>query len=613
MAIKIATNNGNWSSGSTWEDGIVPTTGDEVYINGYNVTLDVNLNVATLSQYILPYVMPNTAVPQMTANNLPSGIANASGSNALSENPWRAFARTAQFGTNAYWQSNTLNSGWISYQFTSAKTIKRYVFRSYFQSNDFQHHPKTWTFEGSNDGTNWTVLHSVSAYTLNYSYWYVSPDIGNTTAYTYYRLNVTETRSGGRVLITSFEMSESTVAPYFATVTGDQTTGALRAGGSFNMSVANITVTANLIQGYTTNTFINHTAASPSICTINGTTVYGGSGVAAILHSGTGRLDFYGTLYGSNIGNNAGTITTTGNSGVVNVTGNVYGSNVNTQAYGIYHQGSGVVNIVGDLINQYSSRWAVVTNTTNTTNITGNLYGISSGSNGLGCIYAITGNPTINITGTLNSLVNGCIQSGSGYPTFNITGNMTAGAYQLIYIWNNTGAVNHVGTITTTASTGNAIFMPINGSVFTTTASNLVNNNGAMLIVCARINFTTDLGRSWVMQKEDLSNITLYSPEQIAVTGSHPIPSNVRSGVSYALGAYTGTLVMPTINQVAYNVDVDATKGISVLSSATARPIADAVWNQLTANINTAGSIGERLENVSTVAITGQQIAGFDI
>lgn len=37
MAIVYAINNGNWSDGSTWNTGSVPTAADDVYLNGYTV------------------------------------------------------------------------------------------------------------------------------------------------------------------------------------------------------------------------------------------------------------------------------------------------------------------------------------------------------------------------------------------------------------------------------------------------------------------------------------------------------------------------------------------------------------------------------------------------
>lgn len=45
MANKWAVQNGNWSDGSTWNDGVVPTADDDVELGDYQVTLDTSLIV----------------------------------------------------------------------------------------------------------------------------------------------------------------------------------------------------------------------------------------------------------------------------------------------------------------------------------------------------------------------------------------------------------------------------------------------------------------------------------------------------------------------------------------------------------------------------------------
>ena len=48
MANKWAVQNGNWSDGSTWNDGVVPTADDDVWANGKTITLDQDVNVKSL-------------------------------------------------------------------------------------------------------------------------------------------------------------------------------------------------------------------------------------------------------------------------------------------------------------------------------------------------------------------------------------------------------------------------------------------------------------------------------------------------------------------------------------------------------------------------------------
>lgn len=45
MATRRAIANGNWSATGTWNGGVVPTNGDTVYANGFNVTLDVDVTI----------------------------------------------------------------------------------------------------------------------------------------------------------------------------------------------------------------------------------------------------------------------------------------------------------------------------------------------------------------------------------------------------------------------------------------------------------------------------------------------------------------------------------------------------------------------------------------
>jgi hypothetical protein len=45
MATRRAVANGNWSSTSTWNGGVLPGNGDTVYANGFNVTINQDINI----------------------------------------------------------------------------------------------------------------------------------------------------------------------------------------------------------------------------------------------------------------------------------------------------------------------------------------------------------------------------------------------------------------------------------------------------------------------------------------------------------------------------------------------------------------------------------------
>lgn len=48
MANKWAIQNGNWSDGSTWNDGVVPTADDDVWLDGHTVTSSSDISVKSI-------------------------------------------------------------------------------------------------------------------------------------------------------------------------------------------------------------------------------------------------------------------------------------------------------------------------------------------------------------------------------------------------------------------------------------------------------------------------------------------------------------------------------------------------------------------------------------
>ncbi|MEO7101039.1 MAG: RICIN domain-containing protein [Luteolibacter sp.] len=86
-------------------------------------------------------------------------------------------------------------TGWLRYDFGAgnAQTVKRYTVVS---SNVADGDPKTWTFQGSNDGSTWTTLDTQSNQAfVNRAHANVY-NIGNTTAYRYYQIDITASNGG---------------------------------------------------------------------------------------------------------------------------------------------------------------------------------------------------------------------------------------------------------------------------------------------------------------------------------------------------------------------------------------------------------------------------------
>ena len=77
MANKCAIQNGNWSDGSTWNDGVVPTAADDVWLNGYNVNLNgiIQLDLKSLHNDIFEqtdrfggYLTNNAVIENLVLN-----------------------------------------------------------------------------------------------------------------------------------------------------------------------------------------------------------------------------------------------------------------------------------------------------------------------------------------------------------------------------------------------------------------------------------------------------------------------------------------------------------------------------------------------------------------
>ena len=81
-------------------------------------------------------------------------------------------------------------TGWLQYDFGSGnvQTVKRYTINS---ADVASRDPKDWQFQGSQDGSTWTTLDTQSGQSFAVVMGQNTYNIGNTTAYRYYRLNIT--------------------------------------------------------------------------------------------------------------------------------------------------------------------------------------------------------------------------------------------------------------------------------------------------------------------------------------------------------------------------------------------------------------------------------------
>ncbi|MBP1906675.1 hypothetical protein J2Z32_003339 [Paenibacillus turicensis] len=131
-----------------------------------------------------------TAIPNMTSNTTPSGRAFASSIYGSGREPWRAFSGSE------YISAQNTSSGHIGYEFLNKIKIGKYALSS---SGNHTYAPKDWTFEGSNDGTIWTVLDTQVNQTwtaIGIEKEYII-EVSKVNKYKIYRLNWTANNGGG--------------------------------------------------------------------------------------------------------------------------------------------------------------------------------------------------------------------------------------------------------------------------------------------------------------------------------------------------------------------------------------------------------------------------------
>lgn len=139
-------------------------------------------------------------IPIMTTNTTPSGVASASDETAVPA--FRAFDGASI--SQRYWAPNGKTYGWVAYDFKTPTLVARYDLMVILSNPTFG--PKSWTFEGSNDGVNWTVLDTQN----NQSTWINDKpniyDLNKIGFYQKYRLNITSNNGAVSVGIGELRM-----------------------------------------------------------------------------------------------------------------------------------------------------------------------------------------------------------------------------------------------------------------------------------------------------------------------------------------------------------------------------------------------------------------------
>lgn len=360
------------------------------------------------------------------------------------------------------------------------------------------------------------------------------------------------------------------------------------AGGQFRFANGgNLTCTGTqaIFVGSTTPT-LEMNLASPNTATFNGNilTLTGTGSYIAIRHSSSGTLNCNGN-YNIDGTTASRTIMSVTSTGILNVVGDISStssgsSNPNINV--ISMATAGTINVTGN----------VTTGTNNTA--TSASINVSSGT------LNITGNTTANVSSAI--YLNGAIN-------YTQIGNVNGSTVQTA-IYNITAAATISVTGIITAGTGApaiysafALGSGYGSSTYVKVSGNVVNTNNVMAIVAPRVTIDTATS-SWLFQISTGGNRTLYAA---GVPLGNPATNNVRFGTTYgASNELTGTLRVPIAANVLSGVLVDNTTGTLLMTPAD-------FWNYLISSGFTPNSIGDRLQNASTVSTTGAQLASYNI
>jgi hypothetical protein len=251
----------------------------------------------------------------------------------------------------------------------------------------------------------------------------------------------------------------------------------------------------------------------------------------------------------------------------------------------ILHSGGGVLNITGDCVGNSNSQSTIALAGGGTINFTGNATG-GGASAAIGANTSTTG--TINITGTVTGGIGfvGAINS-SATATINIFGTAAGG----------TGAAgaNNASTsfIKATRARGNTYGI---GNTAGITAQVGISNAGLGIVEIEQLEYGTNgmspTSGTGIRLKKASTNVAVFnycdtagSKTLIDATQNAAMPAatDVRSGVSYASGAQTGSCAVPAASSVALGVPVDAGFGTAVLTP-------EAVWGHASRTI-TGGTV----------------------
>lgn len=191
------------------------------------VTASTDNNYVGVTSFKLLSPLTN-AIPAMTGNSSPYCVISASSSYG-SYPPYMLFDRTK----TAWWQTaNGVTAATVQCQFPRVTKLDAYSILMSATSGVTGIAPTAWTFEGSSDGTDWTVLDTRTAQTFTADVKKIYT-LSSTASYQYYRINITASLSATFVGMTEMELlsPEGTPIPIMTSTNDIDNTVTLSSSG----------------------------------------------------------------------------------------------------------------------------------------------------------------------------------------------------------------------------------------------------------------------------------------------------------------------------------------------------------------------------------------------
>ena len=275
-------------------------------------------------------------------------------------------------------------------------------------------------------------------------------------------------------------------------------------------------------------------------------------------------------------------------SGSIRIVGNILECTGTNGIQAVDNISTGTIIVTGSVwggIFNYAGKYGIRNRSAGNVYVTGSVIGGFGGQSSLGVFNESVG--TVIIDGTVRG---GTTSSDGGGPATNY--GVVNSSTGLLIVRGTVSASNITGGVSSTNAAATNLFT---GPFYNTGSFNAV--------YAYRMQMIEPTSTSWRFDTETAGvSKTLYTANQLPGV---PRQNNVRKGVQYNFGL-TGSLEMPDPTTVKAGVSTDNTVGSAILT-------AQDMFDVLTQNITQTGSIGETLNNVSTVQTVAATVSAFKV